>query len=64
MDAYLLYHTIKQLWSEHVNKNSGEIEKSSNNMKVCVWTNEGYREVVNAVYNYDLKIIQLKLDEE
>lgn len=56
MDAYLLYRTIKQLWSEHSMENS--------NMKVCVWTNEGYREVVGASYNSNLKLIELVLDEE
>jgi len=33
-------------------------------MRVCVWTEEGYREVVGAVYNPNLKLIELRLDEE
>lgn len=64
MDAYLLYQAVKQLWSEHTNKNSGLISKSSSDIKVCVWTDEGYREVVDAVYNSNLKLIELVLDEE
>jgi len=40
MDAYNLYHVIKQLWANHVNKHSGEIIKASESIKVCVWTNE------------------------
>lgn len=64
MDAYNIYHLIKRLWSEHVNKNSGTIIKSSDAIKVCVWTPEGYREVVDVVYNDKLKFIELRLDEE
>lgn len=57
MDAYLLYSKIKQLWSEFS-------PKTTNGMRVCVWTEEGYREVVGAVYNPNLKLIELRLDEE
>lgn len=64
MDAYNLYHIIKQLWANYVNKNSGEIMKANESIKVCVWTNEGYREVRNAMYNEKLKMIELKLDQE
>jgi hypothetical protein len=64
MDAYNLYHVIKQLWSSHVNKHSGEIIKASESIKVCVWTDEGYREVRNAVYNEKVKMIELELDQE
>jgi len=64
MDAYLLYQAIKQLWSEHTNKNSGLISKSNPDIKVCVWTDEGYREVVGASYNFELKMIKLELDKE
>lgn len=65
MDAYDLYQVIKQLWAEHTNKNSGNISKSDyTNMKVCVWTSEGYREVINANYNHKLNFIELTLDQE
>lgn len=64
MDAYDIYHLLKRLWSEHVNKNSGIIPKSSDAIKVCVWTPEGYREVKNVMYNHNLKFIELELDNE
>ena len=64
MDAYNIYHLIKSLWAEHVNKNSGLLEKSKDSIKVCVWTSEGYREVTNVIYNDKLKLIELVLDQE
>ncbi len=64
MDAYNIYHLIKSLWAEHVNKNSGLSYKSSDRVKVCVWTEEGYREVINVHYNDKLKFIELELDKE
>ena len=64
MDANILYQVIKQLWAEHTNKNSGAISKSNDVMKVCIWTEHGYREVVNARYNHNTKFIQLELDGE
>lgn len=64
MDAYNIYHIIKQLWSEHVNKNSGSLIKSQDVIKICVWTPEGYREVTNVTYNDKLKFIELTLDQE
>lgn len=63
MDAYNIYHLIKKLWAEHVNKNSGTIIKASDAIKVCVWTQDGYREVVDVRYNSNLKFIELELDE-
>jgi hypothetical protein len=64
MDAYNIYHLIKSLWAEHVNKYSGLLEKSSDRIKICVWTEEGYREVTNVHYNDKLKFIELELDRE
>ena len=64
MDAYNIYHLIKSLWAEHVNKYSGLLEKSSDRIKICVWTEEGYREVTNVHYNDKLKFIELELDKE
>lgn len=64
MDAYDIYHAMKRLWAEHVNKNSGVMGKSSDAIKVCVWTEEGYREVTGVVYNEKLKLIELELDKE
>jgi hypothetical protein len=64
MDAYNIYHIIKRLWSEYVNKSSGILIKSQDMIKVCVWTDDGYREVVNVVYNEKYKFIELELDQE
>lgn len=63
MDAYNIYHLIKKLWADHVNKNSGTIIKANDAIKVCVWTEEGYREVTNVHYNDKLKFIELELDQ-
>ena len=43
-------------------KNSGEIVKSKQNIKVCVMTNEGLREVVGV--HIENNYIQLELDKE
>lgn len=64
MDAYDIYHRIKHLWAEYVNKSSGTIDKNRDIIKICVWTPEGYREVVNVVYNDKLNFIELELDQE
>ena len=64
MDAYNIYHIIKRLWSEYVNKSSGTLIKSQDAIRVCVWTDDGYREVTNVVYNDKLKFIELVLDQE
>lgn len=64
MDAYNIYHLLKRLWAEHVNKNSGSIIKSTDVVKVCVWTPDGYREVTNVFYNDKLGFIELELDQE
>ena len=64
MDAYILFQVIKQLWSEYTNKNSGSISKVNEIMKVCVWTEHGYREVISARYNDNMKFIELELDKE
>ena len=64
MDAYDIYHLIKVLWAEYVNKNSGIIHKSNDVIRVCVWTSEGYREVKGVSYNQNLKFIELELDQE
>jgi hypothetical protein len=64
MDAYNIYHMIKGLWAQNVNKNSGLLDKSKDCIKICVWTSEGYREVTNVYYNDKLKFIELELDKE
>lgn len=64
MDAYNIYHMIKALWAQYVDKHSGSIIKSSDSIKVCVWTSEGYRQVTSVHYNNELKCIELELDKE
>ena len=55
---------IKALWAQYVDKHSGSIIKSSDSIKVCVWTSEGYRQVTSVHYNDKLKFIELELDKE
>lgn len=64
MDAYNIYHIIKRLWSEHVNKHSGSLIKAEDCIKICVWTDDGYREITNVTYNEKLNFIELELDQE
>lgn len=62
MDAYDISDKINKYWMTLVPKNSGEINKSQNQIKVIVNTEEGYREVksVQITDNH----IELILDNE
>jgi hypothetical protein len=62
MDAYDISDKIKKYWCALYPKNSGEIKKPKSEVKVVVYTEHGYREVVG-VYIKD-NTIELKLDEE
>lgn len=62
MDAYHLYQDIQDLWMKHADKNSGT-KAGINTVRVCVWTSEGYKEVKQVKYNYDLKFVELELEE-
>ena len=62
MDAYDISEKIKKYWCAVVPKNSGEITKSKQKVKVVVNTPEGYREVVGVYINEDR--IELVLDKE
>ena len=64
MDAYNIYHMIKLLWATHIDKHSGSIIKSSDSIKICVRTSDGYKEVTSVHYNNELKCIELELDKE
>ena len=64
MDAYDLYHAIKNLWVENSDKRSGMLEKSQQHMAVMVNTEYGYREVVGLRMNKELNAIELILDQE
>lgn len=64
MDAYDLSIKMKELWADHTDKGSGVLNKNYKEMKVCVWTSEGYREVKGLIYNESLKFIELELDTE
>lgn len=64
MDAYDISEIMKKMWSELTPKNSGELTKRMDDIRVCVWTEHGYREVVGLHYNPTTKFIELELDEE
>jgi hypothetical protein len=64
MDAYDISNRVKDLWTKHIDRSSGTLNRGYGKMKMCVWTLEGYREVVNVTYNEKLKIIELVLDSE
>jgi hypothetical protein len=62
MDAHTISEKIMKYWMCIVPKNSGELNKTKEKIKVCVMTNEGLREVVG-VHIQD-NFIQLELDKE
>ena len=64
MDAYDISEIMKKMWQELTPKNSGELSKNMGGIRVCVWTEHGYREVVGLHYNPTTKFIELDLDEE
>jgi hypothetical protein len=63
MDAYDISNNMKQMWSDWTDKSSGTGKKIGD-IKVCVWTEHGYREVTGLRYNPTMKFIELELDEE
>jgi hypothetical protein len=64
MDAYDIYQRIKTLWSVNCDKQSGVLTHDFKKMKVLVYTQDGYREIVNVRYDENLKAILLIKDEE
>jgi hypothetical protein len=62
MDAYDLSDRLMNAWREVVPKNSGELKKTNEKVRVCVWTEYGYREVVGISIN-KLGFIEIELDE-
>jgi hypothetical protein len=62
MDAYDICHKIQKYWMALVPKNSGELPKSKEPIKVIVLTDDGYREVRGVVINEGR--IELILDNE
>jgi hypothetical protein len=62
MDAYDISDKIKKYWCAVVPKNSGEMNKKGNKVKVVINTPDGYREVVG-VHITD-NMIELELDKE
>lgn len=62
MDAYDVFNKIHEYWVQLIPKNSGEISKSKNKVRVVVNTEEGYREVIG-VHVRD-GMIELELDKE
>lgn len=63
MDAFDIAEKIKKYWMILVPKNSGQITKSKDKIKVVVLTADGYREVVGVKIEGD-NLIKLVLDEE
>jgi myo-inositol-hexaphosphate 3-phosphohydrolase len=64
MDAYDIYQRIKTLWSVNCDKQSGVLTHDLKEMKVLVYTQDGYREIVDLRYDENLKSIILIKDEE
>ena len=62
MDAYEISDKMKKYWMALYPKNSGELPKSKEHIKVVVNTPEGYREV-RGVHIQD-GMIELELDKE
>jgi hypothetical protein len=62
MDANDIADKIKKYWMALFPKSSGELSKSREPIKVCVLTDQGYREVVGVRINDSF--IQLILDKE
>lgn len=62
MDAYDIANKIQKYWMALFPKNSGEITKARDPIKVCVMTEYGLREVKAVKIQEDF--IQLVLDEE
>jgi hypothetical protein len=64
MDAYELFWKIKTIWMDNTDKNSGVGPKNTIHMATMVMTKNGYREVVAAKWNKEIKAIELILDED
>jgi hypothetical protein len=63
MDAYEIAGKIQKYWAALYPKNSGEMPKSKQKIKVMVNTDFGMREVVGVVIRDD-NYIELQLDTE
>ena len=62
MDAHTISEKIMKYWMCVVPKHSGELNKNKDEIKVCVMTDEGLREVVGV--HIEGNHIQLELDRE
>lgn len=62
MDAYDIFQKINKYWAALYPKNSGNIDKPKQKIKVIVLTDDGYREVVGVKINGNM--IELELDNE
>ncbi len=62
MDAHDISQKITKYWMALFPKNSGEISKSKERIKVVVMTSEGFREIVGVRINEDK--IELMMDNE
>lgn len=64
MDAYNLIEMLKTIWQSNVDKSSGLIDKSGKKIGIVVNTDEGFRNVIGARWDPQLKKIMLVLDNE
>ena len=62
MDAYELAEKLRKYWMALYPKNSGQLPKSKEKIRVVINTPEGYREVVGVHIQEDM--IELELDKE
>lgn len=64
MDAYELYHDMQDVWRKNTTcARVSSLDKFNGDIKVCVWTSEGYKEITRVKYNKNLHLIELELEE-
>jgi len=61
MEANQISDKLKALWAANVDKNSGSINKRTQQIDAIVMTEYGYLRVIDVIWNSELKKIQLVL---
>lgn len=61
MEANQLSDKMKALWGANVDKNSGDINKRTQQIDAIIMTEYGYVRVTDVIWNAELKKIQLIL---
>jgi hypothetical protein len=64
MDSYELFWRIKTIWMDNTDKQSGLGPKNTQHMATMIMTKDGYREVIGAKWNSEIRAIELITDEE